>query len=64
MIWIRLCQDPKTGRNFRAIYFEGKHVASRWRLSEALAYAERLADLTGAAIWSAPVLPFPARGAA
>lgn len=64
MIWIRLHNDKKTGRDFRAVYHNGKQVAAYWALDEALSYAEGLSDLTGAAIWSAHVLPFVKRGAA
>ena len=64
MIWIRLHHDKKTGRDFRGVYHNGKQVAAYWDLESALAHAEGLSDLTGAAIWSAPVLPFAKRGAA
>ena len=57
-IWIKLCRDPKSGRNFRAVYLGRQFVASYWGLPAALDCAKRLAAVSRAEIHSAEIVPF------
>ena len=58
VIRIKLCRDPKSGRNYRAVYLGRQFVASHWGLPAALDCAKRPAGTSGAEIHSAEVVPF------
>ena len=55
---IKLCRDPATGHDYRAVYLGREHVASFWHLPAAFDCAKPLAELSGAKIHSAEVVPF------
>lgn len=58
-ITIQHRRDPKSGHHFRAVYLGREHIASFWHLPAALDCAKRLAEICGAKLASAEIIPFP-----
>ena len=56
---IKICRDPATGHDYRAVYLGRQFIASHWQMHLALGCALRLAAITGAEIHRAEIIPFP-----
>lgn len=58
LIKIARCFESGSRRYFWAVYLDRAFITSRWKRSEAMDCAKRLAEITRAEIYTAEIVPF------